>query len=180
MNASEVAAYDVLSSVFDANIIVCPKVRLAELVEKFRPEEHQIKHWSKVQLKKVDFLICARPRHDPILAINIVTDANIEKRQSKGRDALEDVLDDIGLPLLRLRAQKDYKHDDVANMINIVIQENQITGTVARGELSELDVESPGVDSILHRSFDSTLKFLGGIKDKYQLRTWRPPNETPN
>ena len=48
MNASEVAAYDVLSSVFDANIIVCPKVRLAELVEKFKPEEHQIKHWSKV------------------------------------------------------------------------------------------------------------------------------------
>ena len=60
------------------------------------------------------------------------------------------------------------------------IQENQIAGTVARGELSEFDVESPSVDSILQRSFDSTLKFLGGIKDVYQLRTWRPPNETPN
>lgn len=180
MTDSEVAAYDVLSSVFDTNIIVCPKVRLAELVSKFKPEEHQIQHWSKLQLEKVDFLICARPRNDPILAIKIATDSNIKKRQSKGRDTLDDVLEDIGIPLLRLRARKEYKHSKVANLINVVIQENQIAGTVTSGELSELDVKSPSVDSILRRSLDSTLKLLVGIKDVYHLRAWRPPNETPN
>ena len=175
----EIAAYHVLRQVFDEDISVCPKVRLAELVTKFKPKENEVQHWSKVQLEKIDFLVCAGPTIEPLLAIKLVTNSNIEKRRTRGRDAFEDVLQDIGLPLLRMKARNRYKKDEVARMINIIIQENQEARPVFQCGSSDLETDK-GSQSTLDRSLSSTLRFLKGIKDVYRLRTWRAPADTPN
>jgi len=179
LNKREIAAYSVLRQVFDEDISVCPKVRLAELVTKFKPEENEVRHWSKVQLEKIDFLVCAGPTFEPLLAIKLVTDSDIKKRQSRGKDALEDVLINIGLPLLRMKARSRYKKDEVARLINIIIQENQEGRTVFQHDSSDLETDKRS-QSTLNRSLSSTLRFLTGIKDVYRLRTWHSPVDTPN
>ena len=181
LNTQDIAAYNVLTKAFDDYINIFPKVALAELIVRFRPQKDQVKHWSRVQLRRIDFLVCAGLEMEPILAINIVSQSNIERRQFGGRDVIEDVLEDIGLPLLRLRAQDKYDLAEVTRRVNLAIQEHQSATAIRRKEESVLDTTMPSgyLDEFSNSALSSTLRFLTGIRDKYREHVGRPPTNTP-
>ncbi len=101
LNLEEVVVYKALSKVFDANTKVFTKVWLAELVASPKPERHHLAHWRRVQRRRLDFLICSASTFKPILAIKLETELDSKKRHKGGPGIVEEVLEDIGVPLLR-------------------------------------------------------------------------------
>jgi len=180
LDAPEIAAYKVLTVAFDKDISVFTKVALAELTAKFKPRKEHVPHWSRVQLRHIDFLVCAGPELEPILAIEIVTPSNSEKRKTRGRDVIEDVLEDVGLPLLRLRGQDEYDPAEVTRRVNLAIQEHHSATAIRRGEVSVLETSTPSVDldSSTNSALSSTLRFLASIRDRYRPIADRTPEDT--
>lgn len=160
----ELAAYHILTKVFDANIRIFAKVALPQLIASFRPKEQEVSHWGRVQRRRIEFLLCAGSNLEPILAVKVTA--------SFSRDVIDDVLEDIGLPLLRLKPRNAYNLEDVTRRINFVLQDSTLNGMTSQQESyvteqTELG-EEPERTSILSRS--STLRFLSGIKNKYHER----------
>lgn len=165
----EIAAYNVLTKVFDEDVKVFTKVALSQLIDRFRPDEKQVSHWTRVQLRRIDFLACAGPVLEPILAVKIVTNSN--------RGVIDDVLEDIGLPLLRLRPRDNYDVEDITSKINFALQESQLAGmTTHEGDYLP-DQMTSDVDSDSTTIFDrsTTLRFLTSIRDKYRVRRGHIP-----
>lgn len=182
MKAQELAAYTLLNQIFGDDIRVLPKVSLSELIVKFRPPKEQVPHWSRVQLRRIDFLVCEGPQMEPILAIILVTTSSSERRKSQGRDVIEDVLEDIGLPLLKLRARGEYDRDELTRRVNLSIQEHQSTIATHREEDSVMDTpsSSAGMDESSNSVLSSTLRFLTGIRARYRNNVARTPTDPPH
>lgn len=123
MNEKEVAAYDVLTEIFGTDIRIFAKVWLADLVAPVKPQPEHLTHWRRIQRRRVDFLVCAGCTFEPILAFRLETEAYSRRRRLRGSDVLDEVLEDIGLPLLRLVPQYHYKADELIKKINFTIQE---------------------------------------------------------
>ena len=135
LDSTEVTVYQALLKVFDANITILAKVCLAGLVT--APQERQyLAHWRKVQRRTLDFVICSVSTLMPILAIKVESELDSNKHRTRESDVLEEVLENIGLPLLRLTAQEQYEAKDLANKINLVLK-------YQRSTRSSVDQSSP-------------------------------------
>lgn len=176
MNTWDIAAYTALTQVYDNEMRVFPKVPLADLTVKFRPSKEQAMHWSKVQLRSIDFLICAGPELEPLLAITIS-----KNHRPRGHDVIEDVLKDIGLPLLKLRAQDEYDRAEITRRVNLVIQEHQSAIATQQQEDSVLDTTMPSVDldESSNSALSTTLRFLASLRDRYRIHADRTPADPP-
>jgi hypothetical protein len=130
VTAEEVAVYKALSRVFDANTNVFTKVWLAELVANPKPEPQHLRHWRRVQRRRLDFLICSASNFKPILAIKLETESDSKKRRKSGPGIVEEILEDIGVPLLRLKAQDEYQAEDLAKQINFTLEECRLKSPV--------------------------------------------------
>ena len=135
LDSTEVSVYQALSNVFDANITILAKVCLAGLVT--APQERQyLAHWRRVQRRTLDFVICSISTLKPILAVKVESESDSNKRRTRAPDILEEVLENIGLPLLRLTAQEQYEAKDLTKKINLVLKQKRSTRSV-------LDLPSP-------------------------------------
>ena len=178
LNTQEIAAYTILTQSIDDSFRVFPKVPLGELIIKFKPHKDQVIHWSRVQLLRIDFLVCAGPELEPILAIKMMSPSS----SAWGKGVVEDVLGDIALPLLLLRAQDDYDRAEVTRRVNLAIQEHQSAVAIRAREESVLDASKPGVDleESTNSVLSSSLRFLTGIKDKYRMHIEGALKDPPN
>lgn len=130
MSPTEFTVFLALSKMFDTKTSVLAKVSLAELVS--RPEERRyLAHWQRVQRRVIDFLVCTVPGANPILAIQLETERDSRRRRERGPNLLEEVLEDIGLPMLHLRAQDHYDAQDLTKKINFALKENSRTKSAA-------------------------------------------------
>lgn len=87
--------------------LVCPKVRLADLVYTPRQEDRQAA-LNRVSRKHLDFVLCDAATLRPALAIEL-DDRSHARDDRRERDAFVDrVLDSVGLPLVRVPAQRSY------------------------------------------------------------------------
>ena len=123
LTLQESALYQTLHEIFKDKNEVLLKVSLAELVAIPGPNRRFLAHWRRVQRRTIDFLICSSHPVIPILAIKMETDAESKKRRSNGRDVVDTVLQDIGLPLLHLRARDKHKAKDLAKQISFLLEE---------------------------------------------------------
>lgn len=87
--------------------LICPKVRLADLVYAPRQEGRQAA-FNRVSRKHLDFVLCDADTLRPALVIEL-DDRSHERADRRERDAFVDrVLADVGLPLVRLPVQRGY------------------------------------------------------------------------
>ena len=115
--------YHVLLQVTDAGHVVFCKVRLGDLVEMVKeptdPQYSRGEAWAK----HIDFVICDRYSFAPLLTIEL-DDSSHEKFESTIKsDAVKNrVLDDAGLPLLRVKTSNNYDlaalEQQIARLIN--------------------------------------------------------------
>lgn len=124
LHSWEISTYRTLCEVFDANNTVLAKVSLAELVDIPRPDRRYLAHWRRVQRRTLDFVICSTATLKPVLAIKMETELESTRRRTKGSDIVKQVLEDTGLPLLHLKAQKEYDVKHLARTINTILQES--------------------------------------------------------
>lgn len=105
---------------------VFPKVRLSDLVQPHGVQPEQRAHWLRVQRRCVDFLLCSPNDLAPVLAIDL--DTRVKKRrreQSPGGDVVDKALKTANIPLLRIRATREYNPHEVLHQIRLALATSQ-------------------------------------------------------
>lgn len=167
VTSEEVAVYKALSRVFDANTNVFTKVWLAELVATPKPEPQHLRHWRRVQRRRLDFLICSASNFKPILAIKLETESDSKKRRKSGPGIVEEVLEDIGVPLLRLKAQGEYQAEDLAKQINFTLEECRLKRSVI-DEPPNQEATTAIVNDVLSAAVRSTATLTNAVSRFHQ------------
>lgn len=169
LSPTESTAFNALSKMFDAKTNVLAKVCLAELVATPRDRQY-LAHWRRVQRRTVDFLVCSAPCVKPVLAIKLETEVDSKKRRANGPDILEEVLEDIGLPLLRLRAQDQYDAEDLVKKINLALKGNRNAGPVASQRNSHA---SPAMTTVGNSKLNHVTTSISNIWTQTKVRCRR-------
>lgn len=100
----EYGQYFILKEIADSkNLVVCPKVRLLDIVEPRTGVRNKRALMSRVMSKHVDFLICTKDMR--IYAIVELDDSTHQRADRKQRDAFVDtVLGSVGYPVIHTYA----------------------------------------------------------------------------
>ena len=170
LSSVEGTVYQALSEMFDVNIKVFAKVCLAGLVAPLKPNRQYLAHWRRVQRRTIDFLIYSTSAHKPILAIKLETEMAGRKRRINGPDILEGVLEDIELPLLRLRAQDEYDIEDLTRKINLTLNEGRQRGQAISHDPHETEETTTTLNRKLTAATQSVAGLWTSAKEKYRTR----------
>lgn len=86
----------------DKGLVVCPKVRLLDIIEPRKGEKDYKSLFYKIQAKHVDFLICDPNMH--IKAIVELDDSSHDQRDRQNRDHFVDqILTSVGYKVIHTR-----------------------------------------------------------------------------
>lgn len=89
-------------------VLICPKVRLADVVDVRGDAIEWQASWNRIVAKHVDFLLVTADDQQPLLAIEL-DDGSHDRPDRKARDEwLDRALYAVGLPVLRIRVRRDY------------------------------------------------------------------------
>ena len=117
LTAAERSFYEVLCSVLDGQLLVFAKVRLADLVYMPKGTANRQTHFTRIQSKHVDFVLCTRDKLSPVLVIEL-DDASHEEEARRDRDTFVDAaLTAAGLPILHIPAQRSYVPAELAGAV---------------------------------------------------------------
>jgi len=118
--------FETLTKVVGSHARVFPKVRLSDLVQPQGVLPEQRQHWLRVQRRCVDFLLCSPSNLSPVLAIDLDTRAKKRRRQhSPGNEVLDSALKTANIPLLRIRASREYDDHEVLHQIRFALSSSQ-------------------------------------------------------
>jgi hypothetical protein len=93
------------------------KVRLADFIWLTNEPADRKYHNNQINCKHVDFLLCSRYSHEPLLAIEL-DDSSHKQPDAQGRDKFKnDTFSAIGLPLLRVELQPEYETETIRQLI---------------------------------------------------------------
>ncbi len=104
LTKNEWANYKKLKELADAaELVICPKVRLLDLVEPRKGEAKYKTLLYKIQSKHVDFVLCDRDLH--VKAVVELDDSSHDRADRKERDQFVDtVLQGVGYTVIHTRA----------------------------------------------------------------------------
>lgn len=123
LSTRDFAYFNVLKQAVDENAQIYPKVRLPQILSHPGHDPQYRAHWSRVQRRYVDFLVCDS-NLKPILAVKFDPNANRKRGQPKD-DVLEDTLGSAELPLLRVVPADNYDLDEVTYKIKFAMARHQ-------------------------------------------------------
>ncbi|MCP8688037.1 DUF2726 domain-containing protein [Marinobacterium sedimentorum] len=109
----------VLDQVLDARYRVYGKVRVADLIEPLPAKDRRIwqKAFNRISAKHFDFVICNSSDLVPVVVIEL-DDRSHQKAKSQQRDEmLQQICQQVQLPLIRVPAQKGYKLAEVEDYL---------------------------------------------------------------
>lgn len=87
--------------------MICPKVRLADVIE-VRGDAIEWKHsWNRIAAKHLDFVLCTADTYQPLLAIELEIDAAAAEGPVHDEWLLR-ALHAAGMPVLRVKVRRDY------------------------------------------------------------------------
>lgn len=120
LSKGEKVFFDTLSQAVSSDIYICPKTRLADIIEVDLPKSNK-SFWmafNKISRKYVDFVLCKRTDFTPILVVEL--DGGSHQRNSRyQRDVFVDnALNQAGIPILHINAQRVY---DVAQLQTAIL-----------------------------------------------------------
>lgn len=114
----EYAFYNILKSKCDeANMLICPKVRLEDFV-KVTDKENINKWRGHIRSRHVDFLICDS-KLKIVAAIELDDNSHNSKQAQKADEFKNNLFSSIGIPLYRIKTNSSYS-DEIDNVINTI------------------------------------------------------------
>lgn len=123
LNTQEFAYYNALKQALGDDFHVYPKVRLPQILSHPGHDPSFRVHWSRVQRRFVDFLICDSSLK-PALAVKFDPAANRRHKHPK-EDVLEDALGAAELPLLRVMPANNYDLDEITYKIKFAMARHE-------------------------------------------------------
>jgi hypothetical protein len=113
LTRAERAFYEVLHRAVAPNLVVFPKVRLADVVKVRKGTEGWQSHHNRISAKHIDFVVCTCDTLSPALVVEL-DDSSHERADRQERDALVDsVLASAGLPILHVPARSQYNSAEI-------------------------------------------------------------------
>ncbi len=120
VSRAEASFFHTLRSVVEDQVLIFPKVNLADLVYAPRQQE-QRSAWNRINRKHIDFVLCDPSTLQPVVAIEL-DDRSHQRQDRAQRDAfLDDVLRRAGLQLLRFPAGQSYNRQVLRTELSRVI-----------------------------------------------------------
>ncbi len=119
-SAAEAEFYHCLVEIYGASAIVCPKVRLLDLI---RPQQGLDKStyqvaFNRVARKHVDFVIL-RPDDLTVLGVIELDDRSHDRQDRADRDLfVDDALQQSGIPVCRVKCRRQYDLDLLATQLD--------------------------------------------------------------
>lgn len=96
----------------EKGLVICPKVRLLDIIEPRKGEKNYKSLFYKVQAKHVDFLICDQSMH--IKAVLELDDNSHNQKDRQSRDTFVDqILTSVGYKVIRAHSITETTLDDL-------------------------------------------------------------------
>ncbi len=116
LSAAERSVFGVLCQVVGTQGVVCPKVRVADLLFVADRRGNQ-GYVNRIDRKHVDFVICAPDTLRPRVVVEL-DDASHERRERRERDEFVDAaFRAAGLPVVRITAKRQYAPAEIAALV---------------------------------------------------------------
>jgi len=119
LSAEESAFFHVLYEIVKEQFFVCPKVALTDLFFVARPNEN-VHHATKLQRKKVDFLLLWRENLKPAVAIELDYPKQTDHRSSDS--FLDTLFLSAGLPLIHVTVMRSYDISSLARQVTRAVE----------------------------------------------------------
>lgn len=123
LSPAEISFYHVLLSIKADNLVICPKVNLADVFYVVGTDRSQAAR-NRIDRKHVDFLLCDANSMRPVAGIEL-DDASHDRSERQSRDAfVQAVFNAAGLPLIRFAAQSAYNVHEIAEQLAAALNPN--------------------------------------------------------
>ena len=125
MSRAEHECYDALINAVGDKYYIFSQVHLHSIIDHKVVGQNWRRAFGHINQKSVDFVLCDKEYISPKLVIEL--DDQTHKRQDrKDRDKIvEEILTDVGLPLLRLQNHGDFNSNDLLEKINIILNNSE-------------------------------------------------------
>jgi hypothetical protein len=121
LSAGEKRFFDTLVQSIGAEEYVCPKVRIADLVEVDLPKNDK-EYWAsfnKISQKHVDFVIVNRNDFAPKLIIELDGGSHNDKTRLERDEFVDSVLKSARIPIVHVEAKGSYLVENVKALIRL-------------------------------------------------------------
>jgi predicted RNA-binding Zn-ribbon protein involved in translation (DUF1610 family) len=136
LSPAENSFFHVLCSVVGEQVVICPKVRLADIFFVVRPDKN-LAYFNRISQRHVDFLLCERGSMKPILCVEL-DDSSHSRSGRKARDEFVDkAFEAADLPLLHIAAQRSYDTRELTGKVA------QFLGDATRSPVSPGAIATP-------------------------------------
>ncbi len=121
LSPNEKCFFNVLRRALGEGYLVCPQVRLAEIVDVslgIGGSKRQAA-LNKVAGKSIDFVVCSSLTFDPLAAIEVDDRTHLGFDRQKRDAFVNTVFKEIGLPLVRVPARRTYDVADIRDKLSL-------------------------------------------------------------
>jgi hypothetical protein len=128
LSPGEKKLFDALENVVYEGQYVCPKVRIADIVEVDIPKESREfwRNFGKISQKHVDFLICNKNDFSPLLVIELDGGSHNNKARYFRDEFVNKVFADANIPILHIKAKGFYDYKELRGEINGAVKAKTI------------------------------------------------------
>jgi hypothetical protein len=123
LSAGEKIFFDALQESITPDMYICPKVRIADLVE-MAIDKTDPQFWSKfnqISQKHVDFVICSRENFHPLLIVELDGGSHNEQSRSLRDILVDNVFKDAEIPMLHFKVSHMYQREALSQQIAEVL-----------------------------------------------------------
>ena len=127
LSPGEKRFFDALSQSILPNLYVCPKVRIADLIDLNldRNAPDFWKHLAPINQKHVDFVLVNRSDFAPVVAIELDGGSHKDQERAKRDSFIDGVFQNAGIPLLHIPVKSFYQNNDLRHVIGTIIASHQ-------------------------------------------------------
>lgn len=115
--------FDALSQAIPPEIYVCPKVRIADLLEVNLPKSER-SFWiafNQISKKHVDFVLCNRADFAPQLVIELDGGSHNSRSRSERDELVDSAFKQASIPILHIKSSSTYDINDITAQISIAL-----------------------------------------------------------
>jgi hypothetical protein len=123
LSPAELSYYQVLKSVLGPRAAISPKVRLADILY-VTNQKNYMSFFGRISQRHVDFLLCEASTMKPVLVIELDDSSHRQSRQVSKDEFLDNALRAADLPILRIKAQRQYSQEEVIAHLTPLLSRN--------------------------------------------------------
>jgi len=144
LSEAEASFFRVLRSMTGENLIVCPKVSLADFFYVSQPEINMT-YYNKINCKHVDFLLCSISTLKPVLAMELDDSSHSRANRVERDEFVDQVFPTAHLPLVHVPVQPAYNTQELGIIFKEALKQGQSTVTPPKQEdkTSNVEAEAP-------------------------------------